>query len=93
MGVVDYVVGRGEGLQAASDLIRKRERIGNALRSMNSVRAACSPVSLEQLLSVTTQWVEAAMRLDGRGLRTMDRLVRAQARRAANLSEQMACCA
>ncbi|TWT23507.1 enoyl-CoA hydratase [Luteimonas marina] len=84
MGVVDMVVPKGEGINAARELIRKHKRIGNALRSMNSVRQACSPVSLEELLSVTTQWVDAAMRLNDRGLRTMERLVRAQQKRAAS---------
>lgn len=84
MGVVDIVVPKGEGINAARELIRKHKRIGNALRSMNSVRQACSPVSLEELLSVTTQWVDAAMRLNDRGLRTMERLVRAQQKRAAS---------
>lgn len=82
MGVVDYVVPKGEGLMAAQDLIRRNQRIGNALRSMNAVRQACRPVSLEELMSVTTQWVDAAMRLSERGLRTMERLIRAQQRRA-----------
>lgn len=85
MGVVDYVVPRGEGLAAASELIRKHQRIGNALRSMNAVRQACRPVSLEELLSVTTAWVDAAMRLNERGLRTMERLIRAQMRRAESM--------
>ncbi|HMB55820.1 MAG TPA: crotonase/enoyl-CoA hydratase family protein [Arenimonas sp.] len=82
MGVVDLVVPRGEGQQAARDLIRKHQRIGNALRSMNVVRQACKPVSLDELLSVTTEWVEAAMRLNERALHTMERLIRAQQRRA-----------
>lgn len=82
MGVVDRVVPRGEGLQAARDLIKRHQRIGNALRSMNTVRQACRPVSLEELLSVTTEWVDAAMRLNEQALRTMERLIRAQQRRA-----------
>lgn len=82
MGVIDQVVPRGEGLQAAADLIKRHQRMSNALRAMNSVRQACRPVSLEELLSVTTQWVDAAMRLNDRGLKTMERLVRAQQRRA-----------
>lgn len=82
MGVVDYVVPKGEGLMAAQDLIRRHRRISNALRSMNAVRQACRPVSLEELLSVTTEWVDAAMRLNERGLKTMERLIRAQQRRA-----------
>jgi len=82
MGVVDYVVPRGEGQQAARDLIRRHQRISNALRSMNVVRQACRPVSLEELLAVTSEWVEAAMRLNDRALKTMERLIRAQQRRA-----------
>jgi len=82
MGVVDQVVPKGEGLVAARELLRHHGRIGNALRSMNAVRQACKPVSLEELLAVTTEWVDAAMRLSERGLHTMERLIRAQQRRA-----------
>lgn len=82
MGVVDQVVPRGEGLMAAREQIRKNQRIGNALRSMNAVRQACKPVSLDELLAVTTEWVDAAMRLGERGLKTMERLIRAQQKRA-----------
>lgn len=83
MGVVDMVVPKGEGLMAARERIRRNQRIGNALRSMNAVRQACKPVSLDELLAVTSEWVDAAMRLDERGLRTMERLIRAQDKRAA----------
>lgn len=82
LGVVDQVVPRGEGLLAAREQIRKNQRIGNALRSMNAVRQSCRPVSLDELLAVTTEWVDAAMRLGDRGLKTMERLIRAQQKRA-----------
>jgi DSF synthase len=82
MGIVDQLVPRGEGLQAARDTVKRHQRMGNALRAMNTVRHACKPVRLEELLTVTTEWVDAAMRLNERGLRTMERLIRAQQRRA-----------
>jgi DSF synthase len=82
LGVVDQVVPRGEGVQAARELIRRQKRIGNALRSMNTVRQACRPISLEELISVTSEWVDAAMRLNDSALRSMERLIRAQQRRA-----------
>lgn len=82
MGVVDMVVPKGEGQQAARDLIKRHQRMGNALRAMNTVRHACKPIGLDELLAVTTEWVDAAMRLNDRGLRTMERLIRAQQRRA-----------
>ena len=81
MGVVDMLVPRGEGLQAARELVRRRKRMGNALRSLNTVRMTCNPVSLDELMSVTATWVDAAMRLSERGLNNMERLVRAQKRR------------
>lgn len=88
MGVVDQVVPRGTGLQAAQDLIRKHQKMGNALRSMNAVRHACQPISLDELLAVTSEWVDAAMRLNERGLKTMERLIRAQQRRAAEQNQE-----
>ena len=81
MGVVDLLVPRGEGMHAAHELVRRRRRIGNSLRSMNEVRATCRPVHLDELLAVTTAWVDAALRLDARALQNMARLVRAQKRR------------
>lgn len=87
MGVIDMVVPKGEGMQAASALVKRHQRMGNALRSMNAVRHACQPVSLDELLSVTTEWVDAAMRLNGNGLKTMERLIRAQQRRAESHSQ------
>jgi len=87
MGVVDMVVPRGEGRQAARDTIKRHQRMGNALRAMNTVRHACKPITLDELLAVTTEWVDAAMRLNDRGLRTMERLIRAQQRRADSHSE------
>lgn len=89
MGIVDMVVPKGEGLQAARDLVKRHQRMGNSLRAMNSVRQACSPVSLDELLAVTTEWVDAAMRLGDRGLKTMERLVRAQHRRIEPSVEQV----
>lgn len=82
MGIVDMVVPKGDGLMAARDTVKRHQRMGNALRAMNTVRHACQPVTLDELLAVTTEWVDAAMRLNDRGLRTMERLIRAQQRRA-----------
>jgi DSF synthase len=81
LGIVDKVVAKGQGLQAAEEIIKQHGRIHNALRSMQTVRQACRPIALDELLEVTGEWVDAAMRLDDRGLRTMERLIRAQTQR------------
>ena len=54
---------------------------------MNTVRATFNPVSLDELMAVTTTRVDAAMRLSERGLGTMERLVRAQKRRVGEVPE------
>ena len=81
LGVVDLLVPRGDGIAAARELVRRRQRIGNAQRAMNHVRDICHPVTLSELFAVTDVWVDAAMRLNERALQTMERLVRAQKRR------------
>lgn len=82
LGVVDVLVPKGQGLDAARDLIRKDRRIPHARRAMNQVRSMCQPVTLEELTRVTTIWVDTAMQLGPKALGTMERLVRAQLRRA-----------
>ena len=45
------------------------------------IRQRCQPVSYEELIAVTSLWVETALRLDDADLRRMEHLVRAQQRR------------
>jgi DSF synthase len=82
MGVIDMVVPRGQGVAAVEDLIRTRQRTPRARRAMRQVQDLVAPVTLDELLRVTEIWVDTAMQLEQRSLRTMERLVRAQTRRA-----------
>jgi DSF synthase len=81
LGIVDVLVPRGEGVSAVEDVIRRNQRIGHARVAMNRVQDACQPVSFEELMTVTGIWVDTAMQLGDKSLRTMERLVRAQLRR------------
>ena len=81
LGVVDVLVPRGEGVAAVEDTIRRNQRIGHARLAMNRVRTACHPVNFDELMGVTEIWVDTAMQLGDKSLRTMERLVRAQLRR------------
>lgn len=80
-GVVDILVPRGEGVAAVHELITRNQRIGHARLAMNRVQTACHPVSFEELMTVTEIWVDTALQLGDKSLRTMERLVRAQLRR------------
>ena len=81
LGIVDVLVGRGEGVEAVHDRIRRNQRISHARAAMDRVREICRPISLHELMQVTEAWVDTAMQLGEKSLRTMERLVRAQEKR------------
>ncbi|MBA0274890.1 enoyl-CoA hydratase [Stenotrophomonas maltophilia] len=82
MGVVDVLVKKGEGRAAVEDLIRQQQRTPQSYLAMNAARAIAQPVSYDELLEITKLWVDSALALGDRSLRTMDRLIKAQTRRA-----------
>lgn len=81
MGVVDILAEDGEGKQAVSKYIRQHMRSSNGLRAINAVRQRYSPLLYDELLDITTIWVDAALNLRPRDLRMMQRLVSAQDKR------------
>lgn len=81
MGLVDVLVPRGDGLQAVEEVIRANRRIPHARAAMHRVRSMTQPVPLEEMMAITEIWVDTALMLDAKSLRTMERLVRAQYRR------------
>lgn len=82
MGVVDVLVKKGEGRAAVEELIRQQQRTPQSYLAMNAARAIAQPVSYDELLEITKVLVDSALALGDRSLRTMDRLIKAQTRRA-----------
>ena len=82
LGVVDVLVPRGQGESAVQELIRQHQRAPHAHLAMNAVRQIGQPVTYEELLRITEVWVDTALALGEKSLRTMERIVRAQTRRA-----------
>lgn len=81
MGLVDVLVPKGEGRNAVDEIIRGNRRIPHARAAMHRVRAMAQPVTMEEMMAITEVWVDTAMQLGERSLRTMERLVRAQFKR------------
>lgn len=88
LGIVDVLVPRGEGVQAVNDIIRRNRRIPHARVAMNRVRDLSNPVTLAELMQITEIWVDTALQLGDRSLRTMERLVRAQLKRPDFIAEE-----
>ena len=87
MGLVDVLVPKGEGVKAVDEVIRSNRRIPHARAAMHRVRTMSQPVTLEEMMSITEVWVDTALQLGEKSLRTMERLVRAQYRRHGELKE------
>ncbi|WP_119718187.1 MULTISPECIES: crotonase/enoyl-CoA hydratase family protein [Pseudomonadota] len=81
MGLVDVLAPKGQGMDAVDEVIRANRRIPHARAAMHRVRDMAQPVTLQEMMDITEVWVDTALRLGEKSLRTMERLVRAQYRR------------
>ena len=82
LGVVDVLAERGEGEMAVHDYIRREARSRNGALALRSVRDEIQPISYAELMRVTEIWVDAALRLESKDLRMMERLVSRQSGKA-----------
>ena len=90
MGIVDVLVEDGQGEQAVLDYIHKEERAQNGYRAFRQAKQYCNPVSYAELENITTAWVDAAVRLEDKSLRMMERLVSRQSARSHRSQEPVA---
>jgi DSF synthase len=82
MGVVDVLVPKGQGASAVQELINKQKRSSHAYLAMNACRNLAQPVGYDELMRITEVWVDTALALGDKSLKMMERIVRAQERRA-----------
>lgn len=80
MGVVDVLAEKGKGDAAVYEFIRARNRKKNAFQSVLKVRQRCNPLTYDELKDVGDIWVDAALQLDPKDLKLMERLVKTQDR-------------
>lgn len=83
MGVVDVLAPKGQGAAAVQELIARQQRAAQAHLALNACRNLAQPVSHAELMAITEVWVDAALALGDKSLKMMERIVRAQERRAA----------
>lgn len=78
MGVVDVLAEDGQGEYAMNNWIRKNHRSLNSNQAITRAVQRVNPLTYEELYDITLTWVDAALKLDERNLKVMERLVRAQ---------------
>jgi DSF synthase len=85
--LVDVVVDDGGGEDAIDAVIQSvNPRLRGTLAALEARRHA-APVTYESLMTIVDQWTASAMTLTDRDLRLMERLARAQARKAGGGAE------
>ncbi len=75
---VDVLVDPGSGEQAVYDFIRKETRQRNGALALRAARELSQPIAHDELMRIAEIWVDAALRLESKDLRMMERLVMRQ---------------
>lgn len=78
LGVIDGVAEDGQGEDAVAALIKHRQRSHNGLSALAAARRRVHHLDFSELLDIVQIWVEAALRLNPRDLKLMQRLVSRQ---------------
>ncbi|MGZ5094281.1 MAG: crotonase/enoyl-CoA hydratase family protein [Burkholderiales bacterium] len=78
LGVVDVVAEDGRGEAEVDALIRRRSRSRNGLAALAATRRRVHSITFDELLDVVQIWVDAALRINERDLKLMQRLVSRQ---------------
>ncbi len=81
MGLVDVVAPDGKGEEAVNNYIKYQQNRSAGFVCLDKIMDQFNPITYEELMKITTMWVDAAMGLSKKNLRLMDYLLRAQERR------------
>lgn len=82
MGIVDVLAESGQGEKAVYDYIAKENKARNTYLGMRKIKNLRNPITREELIEMAHVWVDAAMNLQPRDLRMMERLISRQTLRA-----------
>jgi len=78
LGIVDILAEPGKGTTALEDYIHQSNKRSNAQALIRHTRNNYNEASYDELLEITNMWVDSAMNISAKDLKTMGRLVRAQ---------------
>jgi DSF synthase len=82
LGAVDLLVEPGTGERAVYEHVRRENRMRNGVLGLSAARDLAQPFCRDELMDIAAVWVDAALRLEAKDLRMIERLVRRQNDRA-----------
>ncbi len=78
MGVVDVLAENDQGEEAVHAYMKRYNRAHIGYEAIHKVRRTYHPISYDELMRIVTIWVDAAMQLNERDLRVMERIAKTQ---------------
>jgi DSF synthase len=84
IGVIDTVVEDGGGIGAVNAFIHSNRHRINSFKAIRKVRQISNPIDYQELIEIGNIWVDMALKISEKDLRTMARLVRSQKRFSAH---------
>jgi len=85
MCLIDVMAKTGYGECDVENFVKKHQKSRNTRAAILKMRNMINPVSFEEMLKIGEIWVESAMSLSSKEIKTMQRLVRSQDRMAKSL--------
>jgi DSF synthase len=90
LGLVDVVAAPGEGIAAVRNYIRKESKRHAGLVGARQAMRRVDNIPMEELEEIVVIWADTALRLKEADLKLMQRLVMAQSRNAATITDSVA---
>lgn len=78
IGLIDILAEDGEGVQKVNEWVGKNRRQRNAYMAIQRSKKLVNPITYQELKGIADIWVDAALNLEARDLRMMNRLIQAQ---------------
>ena len=78
LGIIDIIVDEDQGESAVYSYISKANRCNNTIDFLRKARNMHFPINYGHLEEIAISWAENAMRISGRDLRMIDRLISKQ---------------
>jgi DSF synthase len=85
-GIVTHVAEKDMGLESVEQYIRQHKSSNNCHRALQQIRLRYHPIDYRELEDITVIWADAALRMQERDLRLIDRLAQAQLKKMSSQS-------
>lgn len=89
MGVVDVITPTGGGEAGVYAFIRRHSKCANGRRGIEAAGREVQPLTHGELVRIVDLWADAALQLEERDIRIMDRLLRVQRRQCGPASSNV----